>query len=156
MKFHPNGKFIFVLNELALSVTSFAYDAAAGEMKPVQTIETVPEAEKSKEVFVSASEIRVHPNGKFVYSANRGHDTITAFSVDARNGKLALIEREPVRGSWPRNFNIDPTGRWLLAAGRDSNNIAVFAIDEKSGELTYTRQMVLAPTPICVLFGKMP
>ena len=122
-------------------------------MAVLQTIPTVPEQEKAKETFVSASEIRVHPSGKYVYAANRGHDTITAMSVDPDSGKLTLIEREPIRGSWPRNFNVDPTGKWLLAAGRDSNTIAVFDINSETGELTYTRTMVMVPTPICVLFG---
>ena len=153
MKFHPSGKFIYVLNELALSVTVFAYDAHRGEMRALQTIPTVSEQDKSKEAFVSASEIRIHPSGKYVYAANRGHDTITAFRIDQGSGKLTLIEIEPVRGSWPRNFNIDPTGKWLLAAGRDSNNLAVFEIDAGTGELTYTRNMMMVPTPICVLFG---
>jgi 6-phosphogluconolactonase len=153
MKFHTGGKFIYVLNELELSVTAFAYDADRGMMTALQTIRTVPEQEKAKETFVSASEIRVHPTGKFVYAANRGHDTITAFRIDQDSGKLTQVECEPIRGSWPRNFNIDPTGRWLLAAGRDSNTLAVFEIDAETGELTYTRTMVMVPTPICVLFG---
>ena len=153
MKFHPNGKVIYVLNELELSVTAFAYDPAAGRMSAIQTIPTVAEAEKAKESFVSASEIRVHPSGEFVYAANRGHDTITVFRVNPASGKLSLVECEPVRGSWPRNFNLDPTGTWLLAAGRDSNNIAVFSIDGTTGELTYTLKMAMVPTPICVTFG---
>jgi len=153
MKFHTSGKFIYVLNELELSITAFAYDADEGAMTALQTIPTVPEEEKAKEMFVSASEIRVHPSGRCVYAANRGHDTITAFCIDQDSGKLTLIECEPVRGSWPRNFNIDPTGKWLLAAGRDSNTIAVFAIHAETGELTYTRTMVMVPTPICILFG---
>jgi 6-phosphogluconolactonase len=122
-------------------------------MTALQTIATVPEEEKRKERTVSASEIRVHPSGRYVYAANRGHDTITAFRVDPDSGTLALIEREPVRGSHPRNFNIDATGRWLLAAGRDSNTVAVFEIDAKTGEMTYTGTSVMFPTPICVLFG---
>ncbi len=153
MKFHPNGESIYVLNELALSVTVFAWDAEKGAMVALQTIPTVSEEDKAKEMFVSASEIRVHPSGKFVYAANRGHDTITAFRADPSGGRLTLVEVEPIRGAWPRNFNLDPTGKWLLAAGRDSNTIAVFAIDEETGELTYTRTMVSVPTPICVLFG---
>lgn len=153
MKFHPDGKHIYVLNELELSVTVFDYDPAEGTMSAVQTIPTVPAEEKAKESFISASEIRVHPSGRFVYAANRGHDTITAFSV-GKDGKLTLVEREPVRGSWPRNFNIDPTGNWLLAAGRDSNTLAVFAIDPSTGELRYTRTMADVPTCICVEFGR--
>ena len=154
MKFHTSGKYIYVLNELALSVTAFDYDAQNGTMTAIQTIPTVSDEKKAKEAFVSASEIRVHPSGKFVYAANRGHDTITAFRVEQDSGKLTEIECEPIRGSWPRNFNIDPTGKWLLAAGRDSNTLAVFSIDGSSGELTYARTMVTVPTPICVEFGK--
>jgi 6-phosphogluconolactonase len=153
MKFHTSGQYIYVLNELALSVTVFKYDAQAGTMTAVQTIPTVTAAAKNHEKFVSASEIRVHPSGRFVYAANRGHDTITVFQVDSRSGKLAFVETEPVRGSWPRNFNVDPTGRWLLAAGRDSNNIALFGINAETGALTYDLRMVFVPTPICVTFG---
>ena len=153
MKFHPNGEHIYVLNELELTVTTFAYDSRAGTMESIQTIPTVPTLEKQKETSVSASEIRVHPSGQFVYAANRGHDTITAFAIEAETGFLRELEREPIRGGWPRNFNIDPSGKWLLAAGRDSNTLAVFKIDPGSGELTYIRQMISVPTPICVLFG---
>jgi len=152
MKFHPNGKIIYVLNELALSVTVFDYDADKGTMIARQTIPTIAPELLEKELFKSASEIRVHPSGKFVYSANRGHDTITAFHVDQANGELSVIEVEPVRGATPRNFNLDPSGRWLLAAGQDSHTLASFAVNTKTGELTYNRSNVTAPSAICVLF----
>ncbi len=153
MKFHTNGKWIYVLNELALSVTVFDYDAKSGKMTAKQTIATVPQEQLAKEKFKSASEIRVHPSGRFVYSANRGHDTITVFRVDPETGKLAVVEVEPVRGATPRNFNIDPSGRWLLAAGQDSHTLASFEINQDTGELTYNRNVVFAPSAICVLFG---
>ena len=154
MKFAPNGKYVYVLNELALSVTAFGYDPEQGTMTALQTIPTVSEEAKAKESFVSSSEIRVHPSGQFVYAANRGHDTITVFRVDRSTGRLTLVEIEPIRGGWPRNFNLDPSGQWLVAAGRDSNTLSVFAIDADTGELKYTRSMVMVPTPICVLFGE--
>ena len=152
MKFHPNGKTIYVLNELALSVTVFDYDTDKGTMIAKQTIPTISPDLLQKELFKSASEIRVHPSGKFVYSANRGHDTITAFRADQTNGELSVIEVEPVRGATPRNFNIDPSGRWLLAAGQDSHTLASFAVNTETGELTYNRSNVTAPSAICVLF----
>ena len=152
MKFHPSGKWVYVLNELALSVTVFDYDAATGQMTAKQTIPTVPAAEVAKEKFKSASEIRVHPSGRFVYSANRGHDTITAFAVNQDTGELSVIEIEPVRGATPRNFNLDPSGKWLLAAGQDSHTLASFEVNQESGELTYNRNVVFAPAAICVLF----
>lgn len=153
MKFHTSGKWIYVLNELDLSVTVFDYEASAGTMKPTQTIPTVPKEQLIKEQFTSASEIRVHPSGRFVYSANRGHDTITVFRVNRNNGHLTVIERESIRGATPRNFNLDPSGRWLLAAGQDSHTLASFAVDPETGELTYNRSNVFAPSPICVLFA---
>ncbi len=152
MKFHPNGKWVYVLNELSLSVTVFDYNADTAAMTPKQTIQTVPKTLLAKEKFKSASEIRVHPNGRFVYSANRGHDTITVFRVNQDTGELSVIELENVRGATPRNFNLDPSGRWLVAAGQDSNTLASFEVDANTGELTYNRSNVYAPAPICVLF----
>ena len=152
MKFHPNGRWIYVLNELALSVTVFDYDAKLGTMTPKQTIPTVARELLEKEKFKSASEIRVHPNGRFIYSANRGHDTITVFSVNDKSGQLSVVELENVRGATPRNFNLNPSAHWLIAAGQDSNTLATFEVSGTTGELTYNRQCVNVPNPICVLF----
>lgn len=152
MKFHPNGMWIYVLNENDVSVTVFGYDAEAGTMRARQTIPAVPKEQLYREQTFSASEIRVHPNGRFVYSANRGHDTVTAFRVDPESGTLSVIEREHVRGARPRNFNLDPSGRWLLAGGQDSHTLSSFAVDQETGELMYNHSVVHTPSPICVLF----
>jgi len=151
MKFHPNGKWIYVLNENDVSVTHFEYNAEDGVMKPGDTKAAVPKEELAKELKFSASEIRIHPNGRFLYSANRGHDTITAFRIHQETGQLTVIERENVRGARPRNFNLDPTGKWLLAAGQDSHTVASFAVDQNTGELSYNHSIVFAPNPICIL-----
>jgi 6-phosphogluconolactonase len=147
-KFHPNGKFAYVINELQLSVTAFRYDAEAGTLEAMQTIPTLPEDERRPPN--SGSEIRIHPSGQFLYAANRGNDSITAFAINPQDGQLKLIEREPARGRHPRNFNIDPTGRWLLVAGRDSDSITVFKIDVQTGALEYTGTSVPSPAPICI------
>jgi 6-phosphogluconolactonase len=151
MKFHPNGRVAYVLNELQMTITVFQYDPQAGTLDARQTISTLPR--DLQEIANKASEIRVHPSGRFVYAANRGHDSIAAFKVDMSTGELTFIEREAIRGSWPRNFNIDPSGQWLLAAGRDSNTIAVFAIDTATGGLVFSGKIVNCPTPICIEFG---
>ncbi len=148
MKFSNDGSRIYLLNELLLSITVFDYDAEAGAMKEIQTIETLPE--DLKEIPNKAAEIRVHPNGKFIYASNRGHDSITAFSVAPDTGKLEFIEREAIRGAYPRNFNLDPDGKWLVAAGRQSNTLSVFEVDENSGGLKFTTNIVNCPSPICV------
>jgi 6-phosphogluconolactonase len=150
MKFSKDGTKIYLLNEMLLSVTVFNYDAKAGTMTALQTIKNLPE--ELKEIPNKAAEIRVHPSGKFVYASNRGHDSITAFAVDAKSGELSFIERESIRGSWPRNFNISPDGKWLIAAGRYSNTLSVFSIDQKTGGLLFSGNIANVPAPICLEF----
>jgi 6-phosphogluconolactonase len=153
MRFSVDGKFIYLLNELAVSVSTFRYDPEAGTASLLSTTPALSDEVKAKESFNSAAEILVHPNGRFVYSSNRGNDSVTAYLADPATGRLAVIEVEPIRGAWPRNINMDPSGRWLLAAGAHSNTVAVHSIDQATGELTYRQQRIInVPGPICVLF----
>ncbi|MEO0454385.1 MAG: lactonase family protein [Verrucomicrobiota bacterium] len=153
MKFSLDGKQIYLLNELNLTVSVFDYDSGTGAAQMASQIETLSEEVKSKESMVTASEIQIHPSGRFLYTANRGHDSISAFRIDPSSKKLSLIEVEAIRGAWPRHFAIDPTGKWLLVAGARSDSISVFAIDPESGELQFqARSIVHTPDPICVLF----
>ena len=155
MRFSIDGKFIYLLNELTLSVTTFAYDSETGSAKRLSTTPALSEEVKAKEAFNSSSEILVHPNGRFVYSANRGNDSVTVYEANPKIGLLIAREVEPIRGSWPRNINLDSTGKWLLAAGAHSNTISVFAIDQDSGELTFqTGSTINVPRSICILFRK--
>lgn len=154
MRFHPNGRWIYVLNELDLSLSVYDYDAQAGTMTLTQTMPTVPNEQLAKEKFASAAEVCVHPSGKFVYASNRGPDSVTAMAIDQSTGKLQVIEREHIRGAEPRNFNLDPSGKWLLAAGQDSHTLASFEIGAESGELVYSRSVIHTPSPICVLFDR--
>lgn len=153
MRFSVDGAFIYLLNELALSVTTFSYNDQEGTTERRTTTPALSADVKAKEAFNSSSEILTHPNGKFVYSANRGNDTITVYRANPKTGELVVREVESIRGSWPRNINLDPTGKWLLAAGAHSNTISVFAIDQLSGELTFqTRGLINVPGPICIVF----
>lgn len=152
LKFHNNGKWVYVLNELDYTVSLFDWDAAAGTMTLRQTVPTVAKEELDRLQFKSCSEIRVHPNGKFLYAATRGHDSVTAYKI-GQDGQLSSIQVEHVRGATPRNFNLDPSGKWLLAAGQDSHTLASFAVDLDTGRLTYNRSIISTPSPICVLFA---
>ncbi len=146
--FHPSGRFAYVVNELTLTVTAFRFDPAAGTLEEIQTIEGLPE--QDRKLPSTAAEIYIHPTGKYLYTSNRNDDTITTFQVDPQSGKLAFVEREPIRGSHPRSFNLDPSGNWLLAAGRDTNSIALFKIDQRTGRLVFNDNVVQAPSPICI------
>ena len=154
MKFSVDGKYIFLLNELTLSVSTFAYNAAKGTAELVSTTPTLSPAMKQKESFNSSSEILVHTNGQFVYAGNRGSDTVTAFQVDPGTGQLYVTDIEPIRGSWPRNINLDSSGRWLLAAGQYTDTISVFSIDAETGVLRFPRGHVFSvPNVTCILLN---
>ena len=147
--FHPNGRFAYVINEMALTITAFHYDDAKGVLTEVQTIGTVPEGSKKE---YSTAEVQVHPSGKFVYGSNRGHNTIAAFAVDPQSGRLTSIGHQSSGGKTPRNFGIDHSGTFLLAANQDSDNIVVLKIDGDSGKLTATGNEIKLAKPVCVKF----
>ena len=150
--FHPDGRHAYVINELNSTVTAFDYDAAKGVLKELQSIGTLP---KDFTGNSSTAEVQVHPNGKFLYGSNRGHDSITIFAIDAKKGTLTLVDHVSTQGKVPRNFGIDPTGQFLLAANQNTNNVVVFRIDAKSGRLTPTGQSVEVGAPVCVKFVKV-
>lgn len=148
--FHPSGKFVYVINEMLLTVTAYAWNASTGAMQPIETVSTVPTGISGSQY--STAEVVVHPSGKFLYGSNRGHDTIAVFTIDPSTGKLTSVGHVPTGGKTPRNFNIDPTGKWLLAANQNSDSIHVFRIDEESGKLTAAGEVIEVPTPVCLKF----
>ena len=150
--FHPDGRHAYVINELNSTVTAFDYDAAKGALKELQSIGTLP---KDFAGNSTTAEVQVHPNGKFLYGSNRGHDSIAVFAIDAKKGTLKLVEHVSTQGKVPRNFGIDPAGQFLLAANQNTNNVVVFRIDAKSGRLTPTGQSVEVGAPVCVKFVKI-
>ena len=149
--FHPSGKFAFVNNEMLMTVTSFAYDALKGALTPIETVSTLPEADRGKAGF-STAETVVHPNGKFVYVSNRTHDTIAVFNCDAATGKLSLIQNASAEGKIPRNFCLDPSGKWMIVAHQDSNSAALLSVDQATGKLAFTGKKISVGGSVCVRF----
>jgi 6-phosphogluconolactonase len=147
--FARNGRFVYVIGEMKSNITTFAYDAARGILRKLQTISTLPKGYKGQN---DCAEIAVSPSGKFIYGSNRGHDSIAVFAVDPKKGTLVPVERAPSGGKTPRHFAIDPTGSYLLVANQESDTVAVFAIDRKSGRLTPTGETARVSSPACVRF----
>jgi len=145
--FHPNGKWAFVINEMASTITAFGYAPSTGALREIQTISTLPDGFSGESY---CAEVAVHPNGKFVYGSNRGDDSIAVFACDAKNGKLTFIERVSTGGKTPRQFEIEPTGRYLLAGNQNSDTVVVFSIDPTSGRLHATGAQVQTDNPQCV------
>jgi len=149
MAFHPNGKFAYVINEMTCTMTAFTWDSKRGALKEIHTISTLPgELQRG----YSTAEVYVHPNGKFVYGSNRGHDSIVVFACDAKSGQLTLVEHQPTQGKTPRHFAIDPKGKFLLAENQGSDSVVVFRIDSKTGKLTATGEKIEVGSPVCAVF----
>lgn len=156
MRFSPDGRFIYLMDELSLTVTTFAWDAAQGTAHLLASVPMLSEEAREAEQFTSGAEIVVHPTGRFVYASNRGHDTVSVFQADPATSVLKLVQLQPVRGAFPRNINLAPGAGWLLAAGQDSNTVTVHKVDPNTGKLTYqTRGVINVPAPICILFVQM-
>jgi len=149
LAFSPNGKFVYVINELGSTLTAFSYDAKRGALKEIQTVPTLPEKFEGENY---CAHVLVHPSGKFVYGSNRGHDSIVVFAVDPKSGKLTLAEHQSTQGKTPRNFAIDPSGSWLLAENQASDNVVVFRIDAQTGRLKPAGQTVTVGAPVCAVF----
>ena len=147
--FSHDGKFVYVINELAGTIMVFSYTAPNAAMAEVQTISTLPTDFTGKN---TDAEIALHPSGKFLYGSNRGHDSIAVFAVDQQTGKLTLVEHQSTLGRTPRHLVIDPTGRWLLAENQGSNSVVVFAIDAGTGKLIPTGQSISIGSPVCAVF----
>ena len=144
---HPTRQWLFAINELDSTITTFAYDKESGQLTIKQTLSTLPSNFHGESTCAA---IRVHPSGNFVYGSNRGHDSIALFSVDKQGGELKAIGHQSTQGKTPRDFNIDPSGNWMLVANQDTNTIVTFRIDTQTGELHPTEHILDTPTPVCI------
>ncbi len=147
--FHPNGRFLYLLNEMASAVTVFSYDVANGGLQEKQTISALPPDFSGKS---DAAEIQIDAAGKFLYTSNRGSDSITAFAIAPGKGTLSVVQNISSGGRTPRHFTLDPSGRYLLAANQESDNIVTFTVDRNSGKLAKTSEVKNISQPVCLTF----
>lgn len=146
LTFHPNGKRVYVINELKNTITFFDYGAAEGTLTARQTISTLPPDFTGR---TNTADLKITPDGKFLYGTNRGHDSIAIYQI-ADDGQLKLVSIKPSLGKGPQNLLITPDGRWLLCANMPGNNLVVFAIDPVSGGLKQAGDAVSIPMPSCI------
>ena len=149
LSFHPSGKFVYAINELDSTMSTFKYNEREGTLTMIETVSTLPND------FTGTSycaDVHVSPSGRFLYGSNRGHNSIAVFAIDPRTGKLTLVEHVSTEGNWPRNFTIDPSGRFLLVANQRSDNVVVFSIDATTGRLKPTGVNEVIPSPVCLKF----
>jgi 6-phosphogluconolactonase (cycloisomerase 2 family) len=146
--FHPNGKWLYSIQEEGSTVVRFDYDATAGTLTAKQTISTLPRGFAGSNF---CSGILVSADGKFVYAGNRLHDSIAIFSVGA-NGDLTYVGEEWTRGDYPRSFAFDPTGAFLYCCNQRADNVTVFRVDRKTGALSFTGSYVAVGNPSHMVF----
>ncbi len=145
--FHPGGRLAVVIRELDSSISSLRFEPDTGGFTQISTVSTLPDGTTAEN---SCSDVQIHPGGKFVYGANRGHDSIATFSLDGQTGHLAPIGHRSCGGKTPRNLAIDPTGRYLIVANQDSDTLSVLAIED--GRLAHPVHQVPVGSPMCVKF----
>ena len=136
------------VNDELNSTLSLLHADAQGGLQGKHTVPTLPKNFTERN---STAEVVVHPNGSFVYSSNRGHDSVAAFQIH-KDSHLTRTELEPTQGGHPRHIALSPDGTWLIAANRDSNNLVSFKVDPKTGMLTPSSHKATAERPICVVF----
>lgn len=148
LEFSRDGRHAYNITEMGSTLVAYEYEAASGALKQTQIISTLPPDYQAK----WGAEVRLHPNGKFVYASNRGHDSIAVFAVDAASGKLALVEIVPSGGEVPRGFDLSPNGKWLVCGHQESGDITVFKIDATTGRLTRVAGKTNIAMSVCVAF----
>jgi 6-phosphogluconolactonase (cycloisomerase 2 family) len=146
--FHPNGRWLYSIQEEGSTVVLFDFDAETGRLTTRQTISTLPRKFAGSNF---CSGILVSADGRFVYAGNRLHDSIGIFSVGAK-GTLKYVGEEWTRGNYPRSFNFDPTGGFLYCCNQRGDNIAAFRVNRKTGGLNFTGQYAPVGNPSCIVF----
>lgn len=149
LQFHPNGKWVYQVNEQGKSVTLCDFDSEKGTLQMRQTVTTVPA--DWDPASGSCADIEISADGKFVYASNRGHDSIAAFSVDQDSGEITSLGQFPT-GKTPRSFNLIPGGEaFLVSAGQGDNTLTVYRRDAESGMLQSLRVYDCGQSPAWVL-----
>jgi len=144
--FHPNGKWAYLVQEIAGTVTAFNYQK--GQLKAIQTISTLPP--NFNQYFTSA-DIHISNDAKFLYASTRdSSNTIAIYNIDSKTGKLSIIGYQSTLGKTPRNFNFDPSGNYLLVANQNSDSVIIFKVNHQTGMLIDTGNRIDIGNPVCI------
>jgi 6-phosphogluconolactonase len=150
--FHPNGRYLYVANELDSTVTALIYDAPWGTFRAFQTLSSLPTGFVGEN---TGADIHIAPSGKFLYVSNRGHDSLAIFGVNENDGTLQALGHVAAHGAVPRNFAISPAGDMILVANQRSDNIVAFRVDVSTGQPVPIGPVASVPAPVCVRIVKL-
>lgn len=144
---HPDGRFLFLMNELDSTVASLSIDSTSGALALIDVKPAVPVDARDHN---HCADIQISPDGRFLYGSNRGHDSVSVFAVDQQSGTLTPQGFTPCGGSTPRNLCLTPSGRHLFVANQNSDRISIFSRDAETGRLADTGKAIEVGTPMCV------
>lgn len=147
LAFHPNGRFVYVINELDSTIDSYNYAPGTGTLRHIGRVPTLPAGYAGQS---TTAEVVVHPSGKWLYGSNRGHDSLAVFAVNPSSGALRPVGHASTEGKTPRNFIAHPSGKFLIVANQDSNGVITFRVDDATGIPSPTMHRVEVPLPVCV------
>jgi 6-phosphogluconolactonase len=150
LQFHPNGRFVYCVTEMASSVVVLHWNSKAGTLETIQEIKMKPD---DFSAVTGGDDIVIDSRGQFAYATDRFDDIIVTFSISATDGKLTLVDRTPCGGKVPRHLTLDPSGRWLLVANQESDTLSIFSRDVKTGKLANAGTTVPLSRPQCLVFA---
>lgn len=146
--FHPNARWLYCIQEEGSAVVVFDYDDSTGKLTQKQVISTLP---KNFAGTNFGSEIRISPDAKFIYGANRLHDTIASFSIGS-DGRLTYVGEAWTRGDYPRSITVDPSGNFIYSCNQRGDSVTTYRVNKQTGHLKFTGQYVPVGTPACIVF----
>lgn len=148
--FHPNGNYAYLLGELSSKLEVLKYNSKDASFKHLQTLKTIPEDWTAHN---GAAAIRISNDGKFVYTSNRGENTIAVFEVQP-DFTVKHIQSISTEGDFPRDFNLNQDENYLLASNQNSDNLTLYKRNPSTGKLTLLQKDVSCPEPVCVMKWK--
>lgn len=149
LAFHPDGHHAYVLNELEPTVTVCRWDPEAGALTPLGETRVVGD---DVTVPTYPSEVVAAHDGRFLWTANRGHDSIAVLALDAAGERAELVTTVECGGAWPRHLALDPSGRRLYASNERSGDVTWFDVDADTGVPRRAGTLEGVPAASCVIF----
>lgn len=149
---HPGGQYAYLAEELSSTVSSYRLNAKTGELTFMQRLSTLPAGYTG---ITKVADIQIHPNQKFLYVSNRGHDSVAIYHIDPKNGELGFVKTLPAMGEHPRSILIDPEGQYLLLANENSGQVVLFAVDPENGDIRPVGLEVNVPAATCLQWLKL-
>lgn len=148
MSFHPTKNYAYVLTEYTCELAVFKFDNE-GHFTLIKLTSTLPHKYYGVK---SGAAIHVHPNGNYIYTSNRGHNSISSFKINKETGNVVLLDHKFTLGSTPRDFDISQDGDYIIAANQDSSSLVAFKLDQNTGKLSNVLDSIEVPNPVCVKF----